>query len=253
MTYNIRYDNPADGNNSWSFRKESLVIQIEKSNPAIFGIQEGLHHQVLYIDSCLTKFSYVGVGRNDGKTKGEYSAIFYDTTQFSVIETSTFWLSKTPNKVSVGWNASMERICTYALLQHKNNGKRILVYNTHFDHIGVKARKNSAKLLVSKISEPQNAGIPVVLMGDFNDVPFSEPIKQIKKEMKDADSICTIRNSGPKGSFNAFDNEMPIEEKIDFIFVKNLEVISCQHINEMSPDGFFISDHLPVVVCVKMF
>jgi len=163
MTYNIRYDNPSDGKNAWSLRKECLVSQIEKYNPAILGIQEGLHHQVLYLDSCFSKYAYIGVGRDDGKTKGEYCAIFYDTLQFRVIESSTFWLSGTPERVSVGWDAALERICTYAIFENVQTGKRILVFNTHFDHIGVIARKKSAQLIVSKEHEINSEKLPVLI------------------------------------------------------------------------------------------
>jgi endonuclease/exonuclease/phosphatase family metal-dependent hydrolase len=251
MTYNIRYDNPSDGNNAWSLRKESLVSQIEKYNPAILGIQEGLHHQVLYLDSCLVNYSYVGVGRDDGKTKGEYCAIFYDTTLFSVVETSTFWLSTTPEIVSVGWNASMERICTYAIFEDNRTSNHFLVLNTHFDHIGIKARRNSAKLVISRISDLANENTPVVLMGDFNDIPTSKTIQIISSELLDANSIANEKNSVTSGTFNAFDKNLPIDKKIDFIFVRNLEIISVEHINEMRKDGYFISDHLPVLVCVS--
>lgn len=253
MTYNIRYDNPADGDNAWSMRKESLAGQIQKYNPAILGIQEGLYNQVLYLDSCLTNYTYVGVGREDGKTRGEYSAIFYDTTQFMVLESSTFWLSKTPGQVSVGWDAAMERICTYALLESRQSGKKIWVFNTHFDHIGTKARKNSAKLIIRKIKSLDNSDIPIILTGDFNSIPGSEPVKIICGQLVDSYAKSVDKNTGPAGTFNGFDKESAIDEKIDFIFVKNIQILSCQHINEMRDDGFFISDHLPVLVCVKMF
>ncbi len=253
MTYNIRYDNPADGDNAWNIRKESLAGQVQKYNPAILGIQEGLYSQVLYLDSCLTNYTYVGVGREDGKTRGEYSAIFYDTTRFIVLESSTFWLSKTPGKVSVGWDAALERICTYALLQSRESGKKIWVFNTHFDHIGTKARKNSARLILQKIKTLADSDIPVVLTGDFNSVPGSKPVKIICGQLEDSYAKHVEKNTGPDGTFNGFNKDLPVDEKIDFVFVKNVQVLSCQHINEMRGDGFFISDHLPVLVSIKMF
>jgi len=246
MTYNIRYDNPSDGKNAWSLRKECLVSQIEKYNPAILGIQEGLHHQVLYLDSCLVNYSYIGVGRDDGKTKGEYCAIFYDTLQFRVIESSTFWLSRTPERVSVGWDAALERICTYAFFENVQTGKRILVFNTHFDHIGIVARKKSAQLIVSKEHEINSEKLPVLIMGDFNSTLETKPIKILKNSFSDSEDISAAKSTGPRSTFHAFDKGMLIDEKIDFILVKNVEVLSVQHINELRPDGFYISDHLPV-------
>jgi len=253
MTYNIRYDNPSDGKNAWSLRKECLVSQIEKYNPAILGIQEGLHHQVLYLDSCFSKYAYIGVGRDDGKTKGEYCAIFYDTLQFRVIESSTFWLSGTPERVSVGWDAALERICTYAIFENVQTGKRILVFNTHFDHIGVIARKKSAQLIVSKEHEINSEKLPVLIFGDFNSSPETKPIKILKNIFSDSEDISSAKNTGPKSTFHAFDNGIFIAEKIDFIFVNNVKVISVQHINEMRPDGFYISDHLPVSASVCFY
>ena len=130
MTYNIRYDNPNDGENKWYNRKEYLCDQIRYNEVDILGIQEGLHHQVKYLDSVFTDYSYVGIGRDDGKTKGEYSAIFYNNKKFEVVEQSTFWLSKTPNKISVGWDASMERICTYGLFKKKLQSNNFM-FSTH--------------------------------------------------------------------------------------------------------------------------
>ena len=148
LTFNIRYDNPDDGKNSWEQRKTSVVALLEHYAPQIFGLQEGLLQQVRYLKEHLGPYNYVGVGREDGKEKGEYSPIFYDTTQYEMISNSTFWLSNTPEKVSVGWDAALERICTCALFRHQESGKYLWVFNTHFDHMGVKARQKSAQLLL---------------------------------------------------------------------------------------------------------
>jgi hypothetical protein len=121
MSYNIRYDNPNDSVNKWDNRKSDVLSIIEKYQPEILGIQEGLYHQVKYIDSCLTAYKFIGVGRADGKLKGEFSPIFYDVTKFSVIESSTFWLSDQSDLISVGWDAALERICTYGLFEHNDS------------------------------------------------------------------------------------------------------------------------------------
>lgn len=144
MTYNIKYDNVNDTVNNWNDRKEKLVELIKHYGPSFIGMQEALHRQVAYIDSSLTDFSYIGVGREDGKVQGEYSEIHYDSTRYKVLEHKTFWLSETPDKVSVGWDAALERICTYGLFEDLNSGKKLWVFNTHFDHRGKTAREKSA-------------------------------------------------------------------------------------------------------------
>jgi len=151
MTYNIKYDNKKDTVNNWNDRKESLVRLIRHYQPSFIGTQEALHHQVTFIDSNLTNFSFIGVGRDDGKQKGEYTSIHYDNTLYIVLDSNTFWLSKTPEKVSVGWDAAMERICTYGLFENLKTKIKFYVFNTHFDHMGVKAREKSANLILREI------------------------------------------------------------------------------------------------------
>ena len=131
VTYNIRYDNLGDGENRWAIRKDFLANQMKFCEPDVLGIQEGLSHQVNYLDSSLVNYSYVGVGRDDGETKGEYSAIFFNDKRFQLIDNSTFWLSGTPEKPSVGWDAAMERICTYALLKDQQTNGYLYGYSIH--------------------------------------------------------------------------------------------------------------------------
>ena len=177
MSYNIRYDNANDGINKWDNRKAEVYNLIERYKPAIIGIQEGLHHQITYLNSSLTHYKFIGVGRADGKLKGEFNPIFYNTSIFSVIKTKTFWLSKHSDTISVGWDAALKRICTYALFENNITRERFWVFNTHFDHIGVKARELSAKLILNKIESLNKDGLPVIFMGDLNSEPTSKPIK----------------------------------------------------------------------------
>lgn len=252
MSYNIRYDNTWDTENNWQNRKAGVVKLINDYKPAILGIQEGLFHQVQYIDSCLLNYSYIGVGRNDGKTKGEFSAIYYDTSKFRVLENSTFWLSETPNTVSVGWDAALERICTYGLFENRITKERMWVFNTHFDHMGESARKKSAQLILDKIHQLNTQDYPVVLMGDLNLSPEEKPIQLIKKQMDDALEISQKPFSGPKGTFNGFNDE-PIEKRIDYFFTHKFSILSYSHIDDRLSNGKYISDHLPVLVLVKQF
>ena len=160
ISYNIRYDNKWDKENLWGLRKERLSRLLMDYDPSIFGIQEGLLNQVEWIDSTLKNYNYIGVGRDDGKGKGEFCAIYFDTTQYEVKENSTFWLSNTPDQVSVGWDAALERICTYGLFKKKMSGKMVWVFNAHFDHVGEMARKKSSELILKKIKEVNTQSLP---------------------------------------------------------------------------------------------
>lgn len=249
MTYNIKYDNTGDTINNWNYRKAKMVDLIQQYNPSFLGIQEGLHNQVSYLDSNLPNYNYIGVGRDDGKEKGEYSAIYYNKNNFKVIKSSTFWLSKTPNKISVGWDAAMERICTYGLFQHKKTKQFYWVFNAHFDHIGVEARKNSAKLIVEKIKTLNTKNYPVILMGDFNVTPTTEAITTITNYIPDSYTNSQTTPYGPKGTFNGFTNRI-LDHRIDYVFAKNLNVLSVKVIDDRLDNNKHISDHLPVLATV---
>ena len=152
MSYNIRYDNEWDKVNSWEIRKDEVIKLIYEYDPGIIGIQEGLLNQVRYINNAFNNYDYFGVGRDDGKDRGEFCSIFYDKTRYDLQKSSTFWLSETPGKISVGWDAALERICTYGLFLDKKKGQNFWVFNTHFDHIGSIAREKSAELILIYIS-----------------------------------------------------------------------------------------------------
>jgi len=248
LTFNIRYNNPADSENCWDNRKEAVVQLLNHYHPEIVGIQEGLYEQVTYLHDHLKNYDYIGAGREDGKIKGEFAAIFYDTTMFELVKQSTFWLSETPDSVSVGWDAALERICTYGLFRHKNNGRYIMVFNTHFDHLGVVARTESARLLVRAAAELTRDQISVVLMGDFNCGPESEAFQIIKSKYPEASGISQTPLYGPAGTFNNFVPSNDVKERIDFVFVSKLRVLSVTHIDDKRNNNRVISDHYPVMV-----
>lgn len=252
LTYNIRYDNPSDGVNSWPNRRAWLCEQVKQVNPGIFGLQEGLIRQLNYLDSVLTGYRRIGVGREDGKTKGEFSAIYYNTAKFKLIKQGTFWLSATPGRVSVGWDAALERICTYGLFQSLETGQKFWAFNTHFDHMGVQARKNSATLILQKIKTFNKQGYPVILTGDFNSDPESEPFKIITAGMQDSKIADKSMTMGPDGTFNGFDAKKPATERIDFIFTSRNGVNILNYaVGRESRDERFASDHYPVVAELK--
>jgi endonuclease/exonuclease/phosphatase family metal-dependent hydrolase len=220
-------------------------------SPSIIGIQEGLLNQVQYIDSSLIDYDYVGVGRDDGIKKGEFCAIYFDTTRYVLLKNSTFWLSETPDTISVGWDAALERICTYGLFKDRITKKEFWVFNTHFDHIGVVAREKSSELILNRIDKINRQSLPVILMGDFNSIPNSPPIKEIKTKLSDALKISLEKLQGPRGTFNGFNENLPIEKRIDYIFTNDLKVLSYTHINDRLNNNRHISDHLPVMIKIQ--
>lgn len=245
MTFNIRYDNPGDGENRWDNRKEELVGLLAYYHPDVFGLQEGLVHQLQYIQDNLKEYRMIGVGRDDGKEKGEFTAIFYDTTKLKLLEQSTFWLSDTVDRVSKGWDAALERICTYGLFQQIEGGKQVYVFNTHYDHIGKLARVNSSKLILKKIDEVNNHNIPIILMGDFNSTPDQEPIRLLQAALAGG---ASEKIYGPVGTFNGFDRQIFLDNRIDYIFWKNIKVKTYRHVDDKMKNGNCVSDHLPVVI-----
>ena len=249
MTYNIRYATERDGVNAWSNRKAFLSDQIKFYSPDVFGVQEALRRQVSYLDSTLAEYSYTGVGRDDGKEKGEYSAIFYDAEKLKLIENSTFWLSETPEKVSVGWDAAMERICTYALFENLVSGQKFYVFNTHFDHIGKVAREKSADLILKMAYKINHQNYPIIIMGDLNLVPDSTPIKIMCSQLNDSKKVASEVSFGPEGTFNGFNFQNPVTKRIDYIFVskENTSVRKYAILSD-SKNCLYPSDHLPVFV-----
>lgn len=249
MTYNIRYDNPNDGENSWSNRKEYWVSQVAFYEPDIFGIQEALPNQVTDIAGLFPKYNYVGIGR-DGIGKGESSNIFFKIDRFKVLQENTFWLSETPDKIAKGWDAALNRVCTYALLNDTKIDQPFWVFNTHLDHIGELAKTKSILLILSKIKEMNIKNYPVFFMGDFNSEPTEERIINLKKEMNDSRDISEEKPFGPSGTFNAFKHIYAVTKRIDYIFLSkdNPYVVKKYAILSDSRDLKYPSDHLPVYI-----
>ncbi|MDW3646922.1 MAG: endonuclease/exonuclease/phosphatase family protein [Bacteroidia bacterium] len=252
MTYNLRYDNPNDGENRWDLRKEFLRDQLKFFEPDVMGIQEGLKHQLDYLNIELDAYTYIGVGRDDGKEKGEYTAIFYKEDELGLIKESTFWLSENPEEISVGWDAALERICTYALFEEKASGKKFYVFNTHFDHRGEKARRKSAQLILKQIKALNVENFPVVLMGDLNLTPDTKAIKSIANKLDDSRHAARIA-FGPDATFTGFDFSKAPQRRIDYIFTSpaNMEVKKYAVLTD-SRDQKYPSDHFPVYIKVQL-
>ena len=217
ISYNIRYDNPEDGKNQWKFRKETLMGYFLKNTPDVVGMQEVLHNQLNDLTSTLEDYAYVGVGREDGKTKGEYSPVFYRKSALNLLESDTFWLSETPEQISVGWDAAHARICTFARFEHRQTKKQLWVFNTHFDHVGVMARVEAANLILKKIKQLNPEGLPTIVTGDFNLTPETQPIQIFQAAFQDV-LLELPTSDSTYGTFTGFDTENNAERRIDYIF-----------------------------------
>jgi endonuclease/exonuclease/phosphatase family metal-dependent hydrolase len=250
-TYNIRFDNPNDVGNLWKDRAPHLINQIKFHKMDIIGTQEGMYHQLEEIKSVLG-YPYVGVGRDKGGKEGEFSAVFYNPEKLKVLDQSTFWLSETPDKPSKGWDAALNRVCTWVKFENKE-GKKFYVFNIHYDHIGQKAREESSNLVIRKIKEINTENLPVVFMGDFNVMPDNPAYQTVlnNSDLKDSRLISKTPSIGNQGTFNGFNWEKLPEGIIDHIFVSpNITVIR----HGILTDNYgmkYPSDHFPVMVEVS--
>ncbi len=250
MTFNIRFDNPADGINSWDNRKELTANKLQEISPDLLGMQEVLERQCIFLKDNLPGYDYRGAGRDDGKTGGEYSPVFFRTDRFSIVDWGTFWLSPTPEDTgSVGWDAALTRICTWMELQERSSGFEFYFLNTHFDHMGDTARAESAKLILDFINK-ETKGLPVILTGDFNCSPEEEPYRVFTAKPAGLTDACTVAGSKAdfsEGTFNGFGLEQN-PERIDMVFYKGRWKANSYDVLQIKDGGMFISDHWPVVV-----
>jgi len=249
-TYNIRYNNPGDSLNSWNYRKAPLTNMIRFYDFDLFGVQEALSGQVKDLAE-LEDYGYVGVGRDDGKEKGEFSAIFYKKDRLTLVKSGTFWLSPTdtdhPNK---GWDAALPRICTWASFIDKKTGFKFIHFNTHFDHVGIEARRESAKLIMRKMKEIAGESA-IVLTGDFNVTQDNESYHLFNNSgfLKDAYETAEIKLSD-NATFNAF-KPAPVSRKadrIDHIFMSKQFKAKRYGVLTNSFMGRYPSDHFPIMV-----
>ena len=222
-TYNIRYNNPNDEKegNAWTQRYSHLCDFINFEQPEIFGTQEVLVDQLHDLMKGLDSYGYIGVGRDDGKEKGEYAAIFYKKNQLSLLDSGNFWLSSTPERASLGWDAACIRICTWGKFQDKVSGKQFYFFNTHMDHVGTVARRESARLILKRINQ-LSKGLPTILTGDFN-VDQTDEIYQIFSNSGVLRDCYTnaLQRMTPTGTWNDFMQDSRSKSRIDHIFVSS--------------------------------
>ena len=243
ISYNIR-TMARDGENSWQFRKHATKNMIEKQRPDAFGLQEAMLPHMLYIDSVCPQYARVGVGRNDGKNGGEFMTIYYNKERFDLLDSGTFWLSETPEKVSRGWDAALPRIATWVKLRDKATKRKFFYFNTHFDHRGRAARVESSKLIVNKINEIAGKKATVILTGDFNIESEDEALQPLYENMGAARKTAPVTDN--KGTYNGFGDvkRLPV---IDHIFYRGRKV-KCNEFRTLDGDygAKYISDHYPI-------
>ncbi len=255
MTYNIRLDTESDGVNQWKNRTGKVFDLIKKNNPDVLGVQEAMHNQMMDLKNNLNGYDFVGVGRDDGKEEGEYSAIFYKKDKYEVIKQKTFWLSETPEvRGSKSWDAAITRVVTLAVLKDKATGKSFAYLNTHFDHLGKEARKNSAKLIKILIAG-FNAGVsaaekysdlPLIVSGDFNSEPTDEPY-QTMVDGKDVTLFDSRPSDDLTGTFCGFEVNGMKCKKIDYVFHSKHWKATAYHVIQHHDGKYYPSDHLPVM------
>ena len=250
-TYNLRLNIAQDEDNAWPHRREAVQSLIRYHEFDIFGTQEGLKEQIAYL-ALMKEYKHVGVGRDDGKSGGEFSAIFFRDNRFSLEDNGDFWLSQTPEQPSKGWDARCcNRIVTWVKLRDLKNNKSFFVFSVHFDHEGVIARRESAKLLLRKIAEIAENN-PVICVGDFNSTPETEQILTMQSALRDAYLVTSNAPYGPVGTFNGFKLDAKMADRIDYIFVNNqVEVIKYAVLSD-SFNQHYPSDHHPVVVKINL-
>ncbi len=220
-SYNIRYDNNNDvkDGNGWRNRVGVICGQVNFEDPDIFGTQESLHHQVQDLKAGLDGYDFVGVGRDDGKEAGEYECIWYKTDRIKLLDSGHFWLSETPDKPGLGWDAACIRLCTWGKFRQKSTGFTFCYFNLHMDHVGTVARREAAKLAVKKIREIAK-GAPVILTGDFNVDQKNEIYNIFTTSGVLKDSFTAAKQKfAENGTFNSYDPNMKTDSRIDHVFV----------------------------------
>lgn len=260
MSFNIRWPNPDDGPNRWSQRRDLVVRTIKNQSPDVLGVQEAYAFQADYITQHLAGYTMIGVGRDDGKQQGEMTAIYFRTARFNLIDSGHLWLSETPDiPGSVGWDASLTRMATWVLLNDENTGATWLILNTHFDHIGQRARSESARLIGHFIREKQGEygeSVASIVMGDFNSAVNSRAYLALCADLDGPRLIDTYaatrspRRSKNEGTFNSFRGRN-IGARIDWLFVTPNATIQSAQIDSYNEDGRYPSDHFPITATLR--
>mgnify|MGYP002629849009 CR=1 FL=1 len=251
LTFNIRYDNPDDGQDAWPNRSTWVANVIDSSGATIVGLQEVLRHQLDDIVQVAPRFSWVGVGRDDGLNAGEFSPLLYDSSVWTVQQWQTRWLSPDSAAVGIaGWDAALPRIATIVDLVHKDTESTLRVINTHFDHLGGEARLQSAMLL-SRWAQEVNG--PSIIMGDLNFQDGAPPYQHLAGSESSTELVDVAKHFSKTTTptFRGFDAQNTVGPRIDYVFTSALVTPLSYEVLAPIRGGRFPSDHLPVRVDVR--
>ena len=246
MTYNIRVNVASDGDNAWPHRRDRLAAQVLFHAPDILGVQEAFPDQKQWLDRHLTGYASVGEGR-EGGDRGEYTAIYYNRRRLGLVRSGGFWLSDTPDRPSVGWDAAFPRLVSWGRFREYRSGKDFLVFNAHFDHRGREARRRSAdRILHAADSLAGSQELPYLVLGDLNLTPDTEPIRKLTAALTDA-FVASPRRLGPAETFSGFDATTPPRRRIDYVLASpGVRVTGFATLTDVV-GGRYPSDHLPVL------
>ena len=250
MSFNIRFNNPDDGEHAWPNRKDRVASVIRFHEADVAGLQEALIGQIRDLEARLPGYAWVGVGRGDGAEDGEFSPIFYRTERLELLEHDTFWLSTTPDVPgSQSWDAALPRIVTWARFRDRQTGQAFYHFNTHFDHRGETARLESARLITQQVDAIAE-GAPTVVTGDFNVTPDAPPYAHLAGTFADAYAAVEAPH-GPPGTYFGFEVTTEEGRRIDYVFTAG--GVAVQRFGTLTDQwrGAYPSDHLPVLAEVQ--
>ncbi|WP_033073906.1 endonuclease/exonuclease/phosphatase family protein [Sphingopyxis sp. MWB1] len=254
MSYNIRLDLASDGVNAWPHRRAAVTALIGYYAPDIIGMQEVLLHQKQAVEADLPAYIFIGVARDDGRDVGEFSPLGFRADRFALQDSGTYWLSPTPATPGKGWDAAYPRIATWARLTDRNSGQRLLVLNTHFDHVGAIAKLESARQIRRWLAAERRQGESLIVLGDFNSPTNSPPYAAMVAggALRDARAISRTPPFGPRGSFTGFRIDADEVDPIDHIFVSDTVVVDRHATLTHQQAGKLPSDHYPILadLCV---
>ncbi|MFA6984748.1 MAG: endonuclease/exonuclease/phosphatase family protein [Arenimonas sp.] len=247
MSFNIRcgFCEKPDDINHWSKRKDLVADLIRSHRPDLIGLQEAELFQVRDLAAILVDYDWVGVGRDDGKDKGEANAILFRKARFDLLTQETRWLSATPSQVGKGWDAAFNRTVSIVRLRDRKGAREFFLFNTHFDHLGQQARLQSSRLLVD-LAKSLAGPLPLIVTGDFNYDNKSDAYRIVANQLRDAERASNSPAQGGSISFNGFGRSVEPGNKIDFIFVDEaFDVVSHEIITDLHR-GRYPSDHYPL-------
>lgn len=250
-SFNIRYDNPSE-DYLWDERADRVIEAVSEIDPDLIGMQEALSNQYDQLRDTLDAYEWYGVGRDDGEREGEMVPVAWRKDAFELVEKGAFWLSETPSEPSIGWDADLPRVATWASLRHRETGERVWFCNTHLSHVSTTARTEAATLLCERAQRRAEAGETIVVTGDFNSKPDREPYEIMTGIADDSESRLfdprreagTRSVRGPWGTFHGFTGD--VMDRIDYVFVSDTATVTRYRTLDVREDGYR-SDHLPIV------